>query len=786
MLLCTAMQAQAQKVYTGVVKDAETGETLPAVTLFDFARAEGTITNGVGRFELRIAELPVTLDIRHIGFESLKLEITEETPTTLEVLLTPVSYTLEEVVVSGEDPAYNIMRKVIEKKQQWQTHLATYSAESYSRYMLYSEFDLAQVQESIAMWHWKRGSGTRSYVRARRLRPVSSGPMRFATTQNVPNLYDDTIEVLGFQLIGPTHPRAPELYTFTLAGYHEQDGQRVYDIYFSPKSALSTAFMGHVSVLDSTYVLLQAQMRPSPNNVLPAPIKDWDAFYIQQFAPHGDSLWLPVDLQIEGNVSFGRLGVSYPPARYRQVSRITKYVFNLPVPDTLFEASRTIVTAPNVDRQDHLFRWNPGLIPMTPQEIEEVVALDPRRGIGRSFRPDGLLRQYTAIDLSEEADATDAPPTPGRVDQLLSSFQLGYNRVEGFFLGAQQQLKLADPLTLMLGAGYGVSSKLPAYDLGLRFDFGRQRPGWFFHRAFVQGGVSRSRDTQYASRSYSQFVAGATTYVGWVDYFDYYKRQTQFVEVGVAADKIATTASLRVSREQHENVNVFRDRKGWFFGSTRRDNPLINEGDVTLLTGALQLGDVPHSNLKPVGHGVKLQVTHNTNRDTDFAAFTRYEGFAALTIPTLYQRRKWPNELRLRLYGATYTGSLPPQFMGILETSRRPISGFGAFKTLHGLPIKGANVWSAAWEHDFSTSFFEWIGLWGLAQNGIGFTIHGAHGQATSGRRESDVFSRFDASIQHELGISLTNFFNLPIRVDITRNLNHAPLSFGLGIVKKF
>ena len=172
--------------------------------------------------------------------------------------------------------------------------------------------------------------------------------------------------------------------------------------------------------------------------------------------------------------------------------------------------------------------------------------------------------------------------------------------------------------------------------------------------------------------------------------------------------------------------------------------------------------------------------------DTDFSPFTRYEGYAALTIPTLYQRRKWPNELRMRVYAATYTGNLPLQFMGILETSRRPITAFGAFKSLHGLPIKGGNVWSLAWEHDFSTSLFEWLGLWGVAQNGIGFTLHGAHGQALGGQRGADVFSRYDAGVQHEMGISLTNFFNLPIRVDLTRNFDHKALSIGLGVVKKF
>ena len=230
-----------------------------------------------------------------------------------------------------------------------------------------------------------------------------------------------------------------------------------------------------------------------------------------------------------------------------------------------------------------MFRWNPGLIPMTPEELEEVVAMDPRKSLGRSFRPIGLLSNYTAIDLSEEAEASDLPATKGPVEQVISNLQVGYNRVEGFYLGARQDLPLSSLLTAELGVGYGVSSKLPAYAFGLRLKLGP---------AYVKGGIAQLRDTQYTSRGYSRFVAGATTYVGWVDYFDYYKRRTRYLELGLGLDAVRTRLSIRLARESHDDIEVFRDRKGWFFGNTRRDNPAIDPGDVSLFSGELQIGDV--------------------------------------------------------------------------------------------------------------------------------------------------------------------------------------------------
>ena len=782
-------EVRAQRVFSGVVQDAETGETLPAVTLQVVETGGGTITNAVGMYELDVRQLPTTVLIRHIGYETLQIRLEETSPSAQTIRLSPVAYELGELVVTDEDPAYNIMRKVIERKQQDRQFMEAYQAQTYSRFMLYSDFELAQLQETIANHYWLPDQGTRSLIRARRTRPARSNRFRFASTQYVPDFYDDTIHLLGLELIGPTHPSALDVYKFTLGGYRSIDGKRVYDIYFGPHSGLSTALIGHISVLDEEYVMLEINARPSPDNVLPAPIKTWDAQYQQQFAAHGDSVWLPVDLHVEGSLTFGRLGVSYPSAQYKQVSRLTQYVINVPPPDSTFLREEWVQFEPNVDRQDYLFRWNPGLIPMTPAEIEEVVEMDPKKGLHRHFRPIGVLSGYTAIDLEEDRDGVETVRRSSLVEQVFSGLALKYNRVEGLYLGLQRDLSLSRNLKLNGYGGYSFSVEDPSYGGAIQYSWGvLNAPSFFPNRGFARVGIDERYATQYASRTYGPFVNSVTYYVGWEDYFDYYRQSRQFVEAGFAAERLKTKVTAGLSRETHGSANKTIDDKGRFFGGRPRENPPVVEGDVEVLYGIVEVGEVPEVQMKAGGNGIRFMVEHQLDAGGIADPFTRYEVHGALTLPTFYKRRSWPNALHLRFLGATYEGSLPVQYASALDIARPPIAPFGAFKTLSGLPPKGGNVWSVFWEHDFSTTLFEYLGLWQIAKSGLGVTIHGAHGRAipAKGFTSIDTSSLFDQTTHHEWGMSLTQLFNLPVRFDVTRNVNDRRFYFGIGITKQF
>ena len=777
-------QVMGQRLFRGVVMDNDSGETLPSVTLFVEQTATGTTTNAVGMFELSILALPATIVVRHIGYETMRIQVDERVSANLTVRLVPIAYELEELVVTDEDPAYNIMRKVIERKQKDREMLTAYSAESYTRFMLYSEFDLAQMKETIANHYWLPEQGTRSLVRARRAKPGRSPRFRFAATQHVPDFYDDIISIYGLDLIGPTHPDALDVYTFTLGGQRSLDGRKVYDIYFSPRSGYDTAFIGHVAVLDEAYVILKIHARPAHEIVRPVPVKDWDIYYEQQFAAQGDSLWLPIDLLAEGYVSFGRLGVSYPTARFRQVSRLSHHVLNGAPPDSMFARNSFIAYAPDVDRQDYLFRWNPGLIPMTPKETEEVVTMDPGRGLYRHFRPIGVLSNYTAIRLEEDEVVEGEAEVPIQRDfGVFSSVRLAYNRVEGGRPGLARTIQLGRSLFLDARVGYAIEAKEPVLGGDLTYRWGQRSRAL---GGFVRVGLASEYATQYTSRAYTEFVNAVTSYVGWEDYFDYYWETSQSVGTGVHLRPIQARLTVDLSRENHRSVASIVDDKGRFFGSTPRPNPSIVEADYTLLKVGLQLGNVSTRQFRAHGSGVRFQGTFNLN-DNDAPAFSRYEMLGAVTLPTFYTRRSWPNALHLRVFGTTYTGSLPAEMVSVLDVSRRPIAPFGAFKSLTGLPIKGGNAWSVAWEHDFATTLFEYLGLWRIARSGLGVTIHGTHGQALASAawQARDPFSLYNDAVHHEFGISITQWFNLPIRFDITKNLDQRRLALSLGITKK-
>jgi len=188
---------RAQQWVRGEVQDANTGETLPSATIQVEGTTRGTITNVEGRFELFVTPVPSTLLVRHIGYRSLRITITSDTQEQITVGLEPATLLLEEVVVSGEDPALNIMRKVLAKKKAWRSGLQSTYAEVYSRFMLYSEQRLVQVQETINAGYWRAEGGGREVIRAQRIKPPEGGDFRFAKPTYVPNFYDDNVEVMG-------------------------------------------------------------------------------------------------------------------------------------------------------------------------------------------------------------------------------------------------------------------------------------------------------------------------------------------------------------------------------------------------------------------------------------------------------------------------------------------------------------------------------------------------------------------------------------------------------------
>jgi iron complex outermembrane receptor protein len=97
-VLLTGFTMLAQTTITGVVKDAQTGETLLGANVKVSGKAVGTTTDFDGKFSIKVADAPpFTIEISMLGFKAASVEITkinhevmvslEEVATSLEVIV---------------------------------------------------------------------------------------------------------------------------------------------------------------------------------------------------------------------------------------------------------------------------------------------------------------------------------------------------------------------------------------------------------------------------------------------------------------------------------------------------------------------------------------------------------------------------------------------------------------------------------------------------------------------------------------------------------------------------
>ncbi len=346
--------------------------------------------------------------MRFIGYETARIPVDAGTPDRIAVRMKPTTYTLEEVVVTGEDPAVDIMRKVIARKRQWRATLETYEAEAYTRFTLENDTGIVSIVESLTKTFWDREEGGREVVLSRRKTSNLDFEEFLPAALFVKNLYDDEIEIAGYDMIGVTHPDALKHYRFTLEGTRSLDGRTVYDIAVEPKSKLASAFTGRVAVLDEAYALLSVELRPGEAFLFPPPVKRFDVTYRQQFSNFGKAYWLPVDFRSDAELEIDFQGLlTFPVIRIRQVSRLTNYEVNVPLPDSLYERKDYLAVDSMAVSADTLLDREGKAVPLTAREASAYAGIDSTMTLDKAYEPRGPLSVFvrTRAGDSDEASA---------------------------------------------------------------------------------------------------------------------------------------------------------------------------------------------------------------------------------------------------------------------------------------------------------------------------------------------------------------------------------------------
>lgn len=751
-LFLSAISASGQVALRGTVVDAVDGEPLPHATVQVAGSTRRTVSNAQGQFLITLPALPATLEVRYIGYHSARIEVGERDLAGIEIRMERASVEMEEVVITGENPAEAMVRKAIQARDRMMRHVSGTYADVYTRFLLYSDFDLVQMNESVRADWWSPTGGRREIVRAERVQPVRSGQFRFAQPLPVPNLLDPDVLLLGARYAGPLHPDALDLYQFTLGPTREYDGRRVMEIFFFPKNPTLPSFSGSMSVLDSTWAVLQVNARPWPGTDIVPPVQSHDMQLEQRFLAIGDTLWLPQSLVVQGSVTFGRAGVGYPLARYQQVSGLSLHVVNPPVPDSLARPGPAEVRDPLLPYNNDLFRRNPSNIPATPLEAEQITTMDPTMTLHRAFRGEGLLASYASVDVTKDTEPGEQVGNP-RLDlatRITGGDWFWFNRVDGWHPGAGYGGAIGDGGLWRVSGGYSFERRRPSYktEVSVPWQLGPVR-------GFA--GVQALDATAVLARSegLGRFVPGVATYLGWDDIYDYYALRKQRVSLELVLGPLPALVSARLNNERHRSLDKKSHFNGWLFRNVQRENPSIVEGHLRSTEVALLLGD-----REKVSLDLSWERSPGWLLESDFR-FTRIEARASARTATFYRRRSRPNWMRVTILGGTSDGSLPVQRQFGLSGSAGPFSEFTGFRTLPNRRFLADELLGVFWAHDFTTAPFEKLGLWILADRGWGLHVFGGH--AFSSDPDLGTFN----GLHHELGIGLSYPFGLPFRLDL-------------------
>ncbi|NNF59617.1 MAG: hypothetical protein HKN04_15380 [Rhodothermaceae bacterium] len=411
--LWIAGPAAHAQVLEGRITDAETTLPLAGATAQEEG-GEGVVADAAGRFRLQLASLPTTVVVRFVGYEpdTLRLRRTDAFNGVIRraIALQPVATPLDDVTVTDENPAVNILRRVLARKAELKPRVVAYAAEGYGRFVL-ERWGLGEtfgtpvrLTEALSNVYWRWPGGGREEVVARRRIP-EGGPFRYAALDAVPDFFfDDTVVLDDVRYLTPTHPDAVALYDVRLGEITEADGLRFFDIALAPRRGGVTGFRGRIRVVDSLFVIAEAELRPDrlPRRSM---VTDFEASYRVTFSPVSDGIWLPERFEREGRVQVGTAGVRIPTVHFRQTTLITNRQLGLSGPSMLWATEDRYYSPAGVygGREVHL--------PFRDQwPLDEAVAqIEPTFGryeLKDLFWREGILRRYVPIPIEGRDDAT--------------------------------------------------------------------------------------------------------------------------------------------------------------------------------------------------------------------------------------------------------------------------------------------------------------------------------------------------------------------------------------------
>lgn len=400
-LIATEIIAQPFTI-SGKITDSLTNEALPYSNIRVLNTTSGTAANLSGHYEIKLAEGNYFLVASYIGYYSDTIEVNlNKNKYDVNFSLNKMKIILPEIVIlPGENPALQIIRKAIEKKKERNSKLNTYEFEAYTKGLIRTTDEISArgrsvsagvdtesdseklkitgILENQSKGFFKKPDYYKEIIIARK--QSANFPPTINTLTGgrlIQNFYEDDIRFFGGRLPGPIADDALEYYYYYIDGMVMKNDRKVYKLFMKTESPDDPGFQGSIFINDSTYELIQVELELNRSANIGGIFDTISIF--QQFTSY-DDIYMPVDYRLfaKGNVlglvDFG----------FELNTILYDYKINPELSDDIF--NKAIVTVlPDADKKDSLYWTTTQTIPNTNEETTAYERIDSLQKLPFSF-----------------------------------------------------------------------------------------------------------------------------------------------------------------------------------------------------------------------------------------------------------------------------------------------------------------------------------------------------------------------------------------------------------------